>query len=58
MAANEIALWEFGRDSQKIIEKEDLSRDASYGMFGQLITASPICTRAHFIRAGGQRRDH
>ena len=37
MSSNEAALWEFGQNIQKLIEKEDLSRDASYGMFCQLM---------------------
>jgi anthranilate phosphoribosyltransferase len=37
MSLSETALREFGRNIQKLIEKEDLSRDASYGMFRQLM---------------------
>jgi anthranilate phosphoribosyltransferase len=37
MSADETALREFGHNIQKLIEKEDLSRDVSYGMFRQLM---------------------
>jgi anthranilate phosphoribosyltransferase len=52
MSANETALREFGRNIQKLIAKEDLSRDASYGMFRQLMENSqPDLHQGAFLSA-------
>jgi hypothetical protein len=40
MPTNETALREFGQNIQKLIDKEDLSRDISYGMLRQLLEDS------------------
>ncbi len=52
MSAHETTLREFGRTIQKLIEKEDLSRDASYGMFRQLMENSqPDLHQGAFLSA-------
>lgn len=52
MSANESALRKFGQNIQKLIEKEDLSRDASYGMFRQLMENSqPDLHQGAFLSA-------
>jgi anthranilate phosphoribosyltransferase len=52
MSANETALREFGHHIQRLIEKEDLSRDASYGMFRQLMENSqPDLHQGAFLSA-------
>jgi anthranilate phosphoribosyltransferase len=52
MFANETALREFGQTIQRLIEKEDLSRDASYDMFRQLMENSqPDLHQGAFLSA-------
>lgn len=52
MPANETALRTFGQNIQKLIEKEDLSRDASYDMFRQLMENSqPDLHQGAFLSA-------
>lgn len=52
MSANETALRQFGQNIQKLIEKEDLNRDVSYGMFRQLMKNSqPDLHQGAFLSA-------
>lgn len=52
MSADETALREFGQNIQKLIEKEDLSRDVCYGMFRQLMENSqPDLHQGAFLSA-------